>query len=113
MLAYKALYKKMMDDLKDAGMWLDWAEQIMWEHPAYAEFLIESAEERLDKTFVDTYKHFETLCKEYKTELCMDEVVHDHMMEWCHAMKIKVNTLKDKMRDEDEETHHPAKAMKK
>jgi hypothetical protein len=29
MLVYKALYRKMMDDLKDAGMWLDWSEQIM------------------------------------------------------------------------------------
>ena len=51
MLVYKALYRKMMDDLKDAGMWLDWAEQIMCDYPEYAEFLIESAEERLDKTF--------------------------------------------------------------
>jgi hypothetical protein len=51
MLVYKALYRKMMDDLKDAGMWLDWAEQIMCDYPEYAEFLIESAEERLNKTF--------------------------------------------------------------
>ena len=102
MLAYKALYKKMMDDLKDAGMWLEWAEQIMHAYPDYAEFLIDSAEERLEKTFVETYKHFEKLCKEYKTEICMDEIVHDHMMEWHNSMKIKVGTLKDKMKDEDE-----------
>ena len=74
MLVYKALYRKMMDDLKDAGMWLDWAEQIMCDYPECAEFLIESAEERLDKTFVDTYKHFETLCKEHKADICMDEI---------------------------------------
>jgi hypothetical protein len=32
----------------------------------------------------------------------MDEIVHDHMMEWHNSMKIKVGTLKDKMKDEDE-----------
>ena len=101
MLAYKALYRKMMDDLKDAGMWLDWAEQIMYEHEECAEFLIESAEERLEKTFPETYKHFETLCKEHKSDICMDEIVHDHMMEWQHAMKIKVGSLKEKLHDDE------------
>ena len=93
MLVYKALYRKLMDDLKDAGMWLDWAEQIMCDYPDYAEFLIDSAEERLEKTFVATYEHFEKLCKEHKADICMDEVVHDHMMEWHHALKMKVDTL--------------------
>jgi hypothetical protein len=83
----------------------------MGDYPDYAEFLIDSAEERLEKTFVETYKHFETLCKEHRTEVCMDEIVHDHMMEWHHAMKIKVESLKEKMKDEDD--HHPAKAIKK
>ena len=99
MLVYKALYRKMMDDLKDAGMWLDWAEQMMCDYPAYAEFLIDSAEERLEKTFVDTYKHFETLCKEQKADICMDEVVHDHMMEWHHAMKMKAEKLEEKIKE--------------
>jgi hypothetical protein len=49
MLAYKALYRKMMDDLKDAGMWLDWAEQIMWEHPTCAEFLINQRKKDLKR----------------------------------------------------------------
>ena len=88
MLVYKALYRKLMDDLKDAGMWLDWAEQIMCDYPDYAEFLIDSADE--------TYQHFEKLCKEHKSDLCMDEVVHDHMMEWHHALKMKVETLEKK-----------------
>ena len=72
----------------------------MYDHPTYAEFLIESAEERLEKTFVETYKHFETLCKEHKSDLCMDEVVHDHMMEWCHAMKMKAEKLEEKLKEE-------------
>lgn len=111
MLVYKALYRKMMDDLKDAGMWLDWAEQIMCDYPEYAEFLIESAEERLEKTFVETYKHFENLCKEHKADICMDEVVHDHMMEWHHAMKMKAESLEDKKKHWEEEGHekHPVK----
>jgi len=28
MLKYKALYCKMMDDLKDAGMWIEWANEM-------------------------------------------------------------------------------------
>ena len=112
MLVYKALYRKMMDDLKDAGMWLDWSEQIMCDYPDYAEFLIDSAEERLEKTFVETYKHFEKLCKEHKTDICMDEVVHDHMMEWHQGMKMKVDKLKDKLKDDDDD-HHAKPVLKK
>lgn len=96
MLVYKALYKKMMDDLKDAGMWIDWAEQICKEHPNVAKFLMESAEDRLDKTFKETYEHFEKICKEHKTDLCMDEVVHDHIMEWHQALKMKLESLDKK-----------------
>ena len=44
MLVYKALYKKkMMDDLKDAGMWIDWAEA---DESSSSKILIESAKER-------------------------------------------------------------------
>ena len=109
MLVYKALYRKMMDDLKDAGMWLDWAEQIMHDHSECAEFLIESAEERLEKTFPETYKHFEKLCKEHKADICMDEVVHDHMMEWHHAMRMKVDVLKAKVEENEEHDKPSAK----
>ena len=85
MLVYKALYKKMMDDLKDAGMWIDWAEQLLDTHEDVAKFLMESAKERLEESFPKTYEHFEKMCEEThgKGEVCMDEVVHDHMMEWC------------------------------
>lgn len=103
MLVYKALYKKMMDDLKDAGMWLDWAEQIMCEYPKCANFLIESAEERLEKDFTETYKHFKELCEEEKSEMCIGEIVHDHIMEWHHALKIKAESIEEKMKNLDEE----------
>ena len=95
MLAYKALYKKMMDDLKDAGMWIDWAEQIHSTHPEVSKFLLESAKERLHESFPKTYEHFEEMCKEEKNGICMDEVVHDHMMDWCSSLKMKLASLED------------------
>lgn len=98
MLAYKALYKKMMDDLKDAGMWIDWAEQMCKEHPEEAKFLLESAKERLEESFPETYELFEKLCgdPDTKANICMDEVIHDHMMEWHQGMKMKVEKLMSK-----------------
>lgn len=98
MLAYKALYRKMMDDLKDAGMWIDWAEQMCEAHPDEAKYLLESAKERLEESFPSTYEHFEKLCNDPhgKNEICMNEVVHDHMMEWHQAMKLRVEKLMKK-----------------
>jgi hypothetical protein len=98
MLAYKALYRKMMDDLKDAGMWIDWAEQMCEAHPDEAKYLLESAKERLEESFPTTYEHFKKLCEatHAKGEICMDEVVHDHMMEWHQAMHMKVKKLMEK-----------------
>lgn len=95
MLVYKALYKKMMDDLKDAGMWIDWAEQIMHEHPEQAKFLLESAKERICDSFPETHKHFKKVCEEQKTGVCVDEVVCDHMMEWHSALKHKLEYMED------------------
>ena len=46
MLVYKALYKKMMDDLKDAGMWIEWAGKMKKENPEEAEYFLKSAEYR-------------------------------------------------------------------
>ena len=98
MLAYKALYRKMMDDLKDAGMWIEWAEQMCEHHPEEAKYLVVSAKERLEDSFPKTYEHFEKLCEANhgKNDICMDEVVHDHMMEWHNGMMMKVEKLLDK-----------------
>jgi hypothetical protein len=97
MLVYKALYKKMMDDLKDAGMWIDWSEQLWESHPEVAQFLMESAKERLEESFPKTYEHFEKMCEEThgKGEICMDEVVYDHMMDWCHGMKRRLERMEE------------------
>ena len=43
MLVYKALYRKMMDALKDSGMWIDWAEQLKETQPEVAKYLADSA----------------------------------------------------------------------
>ena len=98
MPAYKALYRKMMDDLKDAGMWIDWAEQMCEEHPEEAKYLLESAKERLEESFPKTYEHFEKLCEDGhgKGDICMNEVLHDHMMEWHNAMHMRVNKMLEK-----------------
>lgn len=98
MLAYKALYRKMMDDLKDAGMWIEWAEQMCETHPEEAKYLAQSAKERLEESFPSTYEHFEKLCEHDhgKGDICMEEVVHDHMMEWHQAMKMRALKLLEK-----------------
>lgn len=94
MLPYKALYKKMMDDLKDAGMWIEWSEQMCEKHPDEAKFLLESAKDRLEEDFPKTYEHFEKLCKEkHETNVCMDEVIYDHIMDWRNSMMLKIEKL--------------------
>jgi len=55
MLVYKALYRKMMDALKDAGMWLDWADQLKTDNPEIAKYLCDSAKERLENDFPVTH----------------------------------------------------------
>lgn len=95
MLVYKAVYRKMMDDLKDAGMWIDWAEQLKSSYPEVAEFLLDSAKFRLEDSFPKTYEVFETICeaKTGREAVCMDEVIHDHLMEWCHSLKTKLEHI--------------------
>lgn len=91
MLAYKALYRKMMDALKDAGMWLDWADQLKEDYPTIAKYLCESAKERLENDFPITYKHFKAMCEDGKHEkYCLNEMVEDHIMDWYEGMMNRV-----------------------
>ena len=91
MLVYKALYRKMMDALKDSGMWLDWADQLKDSDPAIAKYLCESAKERLEEDFPKTYEHFKTLCEDEKTgKHCLEEMVEEHMMDWYEGMTNRV-----------------------
>lgn len=91
MLVYKALYRKMMDALKDAGMWLDWADQLKEDQPQIAKYLCECAKERLEKDFPVTHQHFKTLCEDNKNEkYCLNEMVEEHMMDWYEGMMNRI-----------------------
>lgn len=88
MLKYKAIYCKMMDDLKDAGMWIEWANQIKEDSPEVAKFLIVSANERLEKSFPETKKMLMDMMKDDKTML--KELMDDHVTSWANEMKDKI-----------------------
>ena len=91
MLVYKALYRKMMDALKDAGMWLDWADQLKSDCPEVAKYLYESASERLEKDFPATHQHFKALCDKEKNEhYCLNEMVEEHIMDWYDGMMNRI-----------------------
>ena len=92
MLVYKALYRKMIDALKDSGMWLDWAEQLKESHPEVAKYLAESAKVRLDSDFPLSYEHFKKVCevKQAKDGMCINEMLEEHMMEWYESLCAKV-----------------------
>ncbi len=97
MLVYKALYKKMMDDLKDAGMWIEWAEKMKKENPEEAEYFLKSAEYRLEHSYPETKSIFTKLCEnndKEKESLCMNELIHDEFEEWHNEL---MNRLKKHM----------------
>ena len=96
MLVYKALYRKMMDDLKDAGMWIDWSEQLEHDHPEVAKMLRASAMERLEDDFPQTHQMFCGLCEkdeEHKGK-CMNGMVEEHMMDWYESMLNRLKRMK-------------------
>ena len=92
MLAYKALYRKMMDGLKDSGTWLDWAEQMKEKRPDVADFLVASAKSRLEQDFEDTYKHFEALCTETKEDKDgMGALIAEELREWHGSLMNRIH----------------------
>lgn len=88
MLKYKAIYCKMMDDLKDAGMWIEWATEMKNESPDVAKFLITSANDRLERSFPETRDMLWNMMKEDKTML--KELTNDHINSWANEMKEKI-----------------------
>jgi hypothetical protein len=88
MLKYKAIYCKMMDDLKDAGMWIEWANELKKDSPDVAKFLITSANDRLEKSFPETRDMLWNMMKEDKTML--KELTNDHINSWANEMKEKI-----------------------
>ena len=88
MLKYKAIYCKMMDDLKDAGMWIEWANELKSTEPEVAKFLITSANDRLERSFPETKKMLWDMMKDDKTKL--KELTDEHVTEWANEMKEKI-----------------------
>ena len=88
MLKYKAIYCKMMDDLKDAGMWIEWANELKKDSPDVAKFLITSANDRLERSFPETRDMLWNMMKEDKTML--KELTNDHINSWANEMKEKI-----------------------
>lgn len=95
MLVYKVLYKKMMDDLKDSGMWLDWAEKLLEEQPEVAKYLYTSAKQRIETGYPETKKLFEALCTS-SDKCCMNELIDEQLDGWHDELVMKVQKLGSK-----------------
>ena len=95
MLVYKALYRKMMDALKDSGMWIDSAEQLKATQPEVAKYLADSAKQRLEADFPESYEHFKKICAEEKTRdgICISEMMDEHLMEWYDSLCAKLKKM--------------------
>ena len=78
----------MMDDLKDAGMWIEWANELKESDPEVAKFLITSANDRLERSFPETRDMLWNMMKEDKTML--KELTNDHINSWANEMKEKI-----------------------
>lgn len=95
MLKYKALYKKMMDDLKDAGMWLDWAKELQDSSPEVSKFLFTQAKERITVSFLQTMQLFEQISKADKTmeNNSLREFLKDSLEEWYEDLENKMKKM--------------------
>ena len=92
MLKFKALYKKMMDDLKDSGMWLEWAKELEQKEPEVAKFLYTSAKDRITNSFPQTIQLFNQVCEAEKSSggNCLKESVEDHLIQWHEELEQKL-----------------------
>ena len=102
MVKFKALYKAMHDDLKDAEMMIKYACEIREEEPenkALADELAKYAKYRLEhfmsfhKIFVDeAHKHKEVDAK--TVAHCMWHEAHEQMQEWYEKIEKKIAKYK-------------------
>ena len=67
----------MMDDLKDAGMWIEWAYELKDSEPEAAKFLIASANDRLERTYPESKKMFMDAVKDDKSMI--KDLMKDHI----------------------------------
>lgn len=92
MLVYKALYRKMMDALKDSDMWLTWADKLKEKHPTVAKFLCDGAKSRVEVEFPKTFELFKNLCHSEKSDdhECLSEMVEEHILEWHESLMSRI-----------------------
>lgn len=99
MKKFKALYKAMYDDLKDAEMMIKYAHDIREENPEdknLADELAKYASFRLNH-FMEFHTHFMTEAQktpritEETVSMCMWEETHEMMQEWYEHIKAKVS----------------------
>jgi hypothetical protein len=99
MKKFKALYKGMYDDLKDAEMMIKYAHSIREKNPEdknLADELAKYATFRLNH-FMEFHKLFQTEAKKMPevtqetVSMCMWEETHEMMQEWYHEIKAKID----------------------
>ena len=102
MKKFKALYKGMYDDLKDAEMMIKYACEIKEQHPedkALADEIAKYAKYRLDhfmifhKIFVDE-AHKQKEVNEKTVSHCMWNETHEQMQEWYDSISKKITKYK-------------------
>lgn len=95
---FKALYKGMYDDLKDAEMMMEYACEIKKHHPedkAVADELVKYAKHRLDhlmdfhKIFVDESKKMKEFTEKTVSQ-CMWYETHEQLQEWYDEISKKI-----------------------
>lgn len=94
-MKYKALYSKMMDDLKDGEMFLEWGKELMNESPEIGKYLISQAEYRILSSFPETKKMFDEICEkdEETSGKCISNMVEDYLCEWHDSLERKVKKI--------------------
>lgn len=101
---FKALYKGMYDDLKDAEMMINYAHEIAEDHSedkSLADELAKYAKFRLEhfmtfhKIFVDEAHKYKAKEVDEKTvDHCMWKESHEQMQEWHDKIAKKINKYK-------------------
>lgn len=94
-MKYKALYSKMMDDLKDGEMFLGWGKELLEESPDVGKYLITQAEYRIMNSFPETKKMFDELCdkdEEMKGK-CISNMVEDYLCDWHDSLERKLKKI--------------------
>lgn len=103
---YKVLYQKMMDDLKDSGMWIEWACSLKSSNREVADYLIKSANIRLKENYKDSKKWFEYIADKDSKDVgrCMKETFVEEFDEWCDSLMRKIDKyelIEEKTKEEE------------